>query len=97
MTSSSGQRLPIEVLVSSRMIAPEMRAMPAIVFLAESLEMHSDNSCRSHLNSDASSCLLMKVSATLLNCSRDEKACMMASLNQKGGLNYVSSKFSAKG
>ena len=89
MTSSSEQRLPIEVLVSSRMIAPEMQAMPAIVFLAESLEIHSDNSCRSHLNSDASSSPLMKVSATLLTSGRDETACMMASLNQQGGLNDV--------
>ena len=97
MTSSNGQRLPIEVLVSCRMIALEMLSMPAFVFLAESLEMHSDNSCRSHLNSDASSCPLMKFSATLLNCGRDERGCMMDSLDQIGGLNYVSSKSSTKG
>jgi hypothetical protein len=71
------------------MIAPEMRAMPAIGFLAESWEKHSDNSCRSHLNSDAYSCPLMKVSATLLTSGRDERVCTMASPNQEGGLNYV--------
>jgi hypothetical protein len=39
--SSNGQRVPTEVLVSIRMIHPEMLSMNHFAFLAESLEKHS--------------------------------------------------------